>query len=417
MGDELKEQNRNLLVILLIVWLGFVGFSMPYPVLTSLLLDEGGMLAGWSETQRPIMVGIVLSAFAIGQLFGSPILGKKSDKYGRKPVLLLSLTGTIIGYLITAFSVLSMNLIFLIIGRIVTGLCEGNIAISNAIAADISDKATKTKVFTYISMAINLAWIVGPLAGGMLADNKIHPAFGYDIPFWVGAALSVITFLTVLFLFRETRVINNNSEQKLASESPSNMSLVKMPVLRQAFAISFFSILAIFTFYEYFAFYYIEKFDFIPSQIAFYSALLSIPIILGGLAVPKLSKKLSIRSLNSLGISCVFVGLFIYSFVPTQIWTFLPMAMTGVGIAILFISTALAVSNSVNSDIQGQAMGLYRSINVIGEILAAILGGFLASMGTTMPFIGAAFIGLFALFIVRISKHSSFMEIAKAEDY
>lgn len=405
----MAKQNHNgiLFIVLLIIFLGFVGFSMPYPVITPLMLADDGMLGFLPEEQRTWVIGIAISMFALGQMIGSPWLGKWSDRWGRRPVLISSLAGATIGYVVTAYSVQSLNPWLFLLGRFCTGLCEGNVAISNAIAADISDRIEKVKTFSYISITINAAWIIGPLIGGKLADNEFNPSFSYDTPFWVGAMISVLAVGCVALLLPETRRIEAVTVDKNESTQPSMTfrQLFAVPALRHAFSFSFFVVLSVFLYFEYLALFYYGRFNLGPADIANYAALIGIPMIIMGYLMPKLEKWFSIKWLNLTACSLLSVGLLSHLLVESAPWSVLPMFIASSGIAVAFVSTSLMVSNSVSGDIQGQAMGTYRSITVGAEISAALLGGVLATLSAVAPFVAG---GMIAALVVVFFAFTQF---------
>lgn len=398
----MQVSSKVQLIILVTVWLGFVGFAMPFPVITPLLMDDQGMLSMVAAEDRPLVVGLVLSVFGIGQMIGSPWLGKWSDTMGRRPSMILSLAGGALGYAITAWAVVEVNLTVLLLGRFVTGLCAGNIAISNAIAADISDDNTKAKAFTLIAIAINLGWIFGPLIGGYLADPSVYAGFGYDTPFWAGGLITLLALVMVAKLLPETRKLSDDAEQ--THSDLSTLQLLGMPALRLPFLFSFFAMTAMFLYFEYIAFHYLEKFGLGPSMLANYVALISVPMIIFGLLVPGLERRMSMRMLNGLGVMVLMAGLLLYVPPEQHLWTIPPLMVVTFGIAVLWVSTSLMVSNSVDETIQGQALGLFRSISVMGEIVAALLGGVLASYGPDFPYIGGAGVCLLALMVLALYR-------------
>src|SRR5688572_14292238 len=134
------EEKQQLWIISLIVLTGFAGTSIAYPIFPPLFLhpsDHGIVSSVWSESARSIFLGITLAAYPLGQFIGSPILGGLSDRYGRKPILLISLLGSVLGYLLSGLSLEFNWLWILLFSRFLTGLMEGNIAIVRAMGADL----------------------------------------------------------------------------------------------------------------------------------------------------------------------------------------------------------------------------------------------------------------------------------------
>src|SRR5579862_5856480 len=135
-----KDEKYQLWVILLIVFIGFIGTSIAYPIFPPLFLypDNHSIIPSTtSQNIRSILLGLALAAYPLGQFIGSPILGGCSDRYGRKRMLILSLAGSVVGYFLSALSLQQNWLWVLLLSRFLTGLMEGNLAIVRAMATDL----------------------------------------------------------------------------------------------------------------------------------------------------------------------------------------------------------------------------------------------------------------------------------------
>src|SRR5262249_45284843 len=135
-----QDEKQQLWVILLIVFIGFIGTSLAYPIFPPLFLyptHDSIIPFSWNQHARSIVLGIALAAYPLGQFIGSPILGGCSDRYGRKRMLILSLSGSIVGYFLSALSLQFNVLWILLFSRFLTGFMEGNLAIVRAMATDL----------------------------------------------------------------------------------------------------------------------------------------------------------------------------------------------------------------------------------------------------------------------------------------
>ncbi len=177
-------QKNQFLVVLLIVFLGFIGISMPYLIFPSLFLNpEYSILPGsWGESSRVISLGITLAAYPLGQFIGSPILGALSDDYGRKGILSGSLGVAAFCYLLSGLAISWSHLELLVISRFLAGLMEGNISIARAMAADLKT-ISKHKSFGQINAVTSIAYLLGPLAGGVMSDRSIFKGVTMSSPF------------------------------------------------------------------------------------------------------------------------------------------------------------------------------------------------------------------------------------------
>jgi len=210
----MQAHKKQLVLIVLIVLIGFIGVALPYPIFAPMFLHPQYNTIipyNWSLSMRGIILGFVLSAYPFSQFITSPILGIFSDYFGIKKILLICLLGTTIVYLVTALAIYLKSIIFLIISRFITGLLEGNIAIARAIAADLN-QINKYRGFGLIGLATTFGYILGPLFGGVLADKNIISWFSFYVPFCFAASLSLLVFVVTLLYLDQPKQITKVSE-------------------------------------------------------------------------------------------------------------------------------------------------------------------------------------------------------------
>src|SRR5215467_1767513 len=203
-------KQPSLFPILLVNFVGTLGFSIVLPFLVFLVIKFGG---------DAVVYGLLAATYPAFQLIGSPILGKWSDIYGRKKVLLLSNVGTSVGWMLFLFAlflptekssihiaflgtfVVVVPLLILFIGRAVDGITGGNISIANAYLADLSSDTTRSKNFGKMAMSSNLGFIVGPALAGILGGT----IYGAILPVLAALILSLITIAVIVFLLKESK--------------------------------------------------------------------------------------------------------------------------------------------------------------------------------------------------------------------
>ena len=183
--------NRSLVVIILVVVLDAIGIGLIFPILPSLLEE----LTGHGEVST--IYGLILAAYAAMQFVFSPILGLLSDRIGRRPVLIVSLAGAAIDYLIMAFT---PTLSVLVIGRIIAGITSASISVAGAYIADISDEKDRAQRFSWMSAAFGVGFIIGPVLGGLLSIYFLRA------PFLVAAGLNALNLVLALTVLKESRV-------------------------------------------------------------------------------------------------------------------------------------------------------------------------------------------------------------------
>ena len=177
--------------VIITVFLDMVGFGMIMPVLPHLIEDVGRM----TLAQATVIGGWMYFAFAFTQFLFSPLMGNLSDRYGRRPLLLLAVFGLGIDYI---FSALAPTLAWLFVGRAIAGLCGSSYVIANAYIADVTAPADRAKAFGLIGAAFGMGFIAGPAVGGLLGE------LGPRVPFWAAAAVSLLNFVYGWFVLPET---------------------------------------------------------------------------------------------------------------------------------------------------------------------------------------------------------------------
>lgn len=182
--------NKALVVILGAVLLDAIGIGLIFPILPALLRDVG------HTSEVATTLGIMLALYSACQFLFSPILGVLSDRFGRRPVLLVSLAGAAIDYAVMA---LAPELWMLVLGRAIAGLTSANMAVATAYITDISTEEQRAQRFGYFHAMFGIGFIIGPVLGGVLGDVWVRA------PFIVAAVLNGINFAVALFLLPESR--------------------------------------------------------------------------------------------------------------------------------------------------------------------------------------------------------------------
>ncbi|MEO8757682.1 MAG: Tet(A)/Tet(B)/Tet(C) family tetracycline efflux MFS transporter [Devosia sp.] len=182
--------NRSLFVIMCVVALDAIGIGLIFPILPQLLRE----LTGSGEIST--LYGVILAAYAAMQFLFSPILGLISDRIGRRPVLILSLAGAAIDYLIMAFTPV---LWVLVVGRIIAGITSASMSVAGAYIADISEEKDRAQRFSWMSAAFGVGFIIGPVLGGLVSMYFIRA------PFLVAAVLNGLNLILALTVLKEGR--------------------------------------------------------------------------------------------------------------------------------------------------------------------------------------------------------------------
>jgi DHA1 family tetracycline resistance protein-like MFS transporter len=205
------NEKNSIFPLFLITFIGTLGFSIVLPFLVFLVIDLGG---------NAIVYGILSATYPAFQLIGAPILGRWSDIYGRKKILLLSHGGTLAGWMIflialflpvnNLFSidssiigtfVITLPLAALFLARAIDGLTGGNVSVANAYVADISSDENRSKNFGKLAISSNLGFIVGPALAGILGAT----VYGEVLPVLAALILSLAVLAVIVFVLKETK--------------------------------------------------------------------------------------------------------------------------------------------------------------------------------------------------------------------
>ncbi|MFQ2165485.1 MFS transporter [Aeromonas hydrophila] len=386
--EGIKGQ-ASLWVLVMTVTLAVAGFSLPSPVLAPLLLDpaQGMLTPEASDWSRKVWLGVIMGLYPLFQLVGAPWLGKLSDRHGRKPVLTLCLVGVLVGYALMALGIAWRSLPLLLLSRVVEGFFNGDIAIVQAMAADMSTAKTKARSFAWINIGMNLGWVVGPMIGGYAAVVSGD----YSLAAWLAVAMTLVNLLLVLWLL-PNRPAAARSEQP--APALSSRQLLLQPALLPYFVLTLLSYGAVQLYFTYFNVWLVERLAWDPVQLAQAAVLVSVPMILGSWLGSRLARHWRGSSLGVVGHLVMAAGMLMFV-LPGHWWglalTFIP---TGIGMSLGELATSVAVSNRSHAEQQGQAMGLYRGLAVGSEILAVVVGSLVLLVGTEWPFYLAALCSL-----------------------
>lgn len=377
---ESNKQKRQFWVILLIVFLGFVGISMPYLIFPSLFLKPANSIlpADWGNASRAIFLGITLAAYPLGQFIGSPILGSLSDDYGRKRLLSASLIVSAVANLFSGFAIAWQNLSLLILTRFVAGIMEGNIAIARAMASDLKS-LSKHKTFGKINAAASIAYLLGPLLGGLLVEKDFAASLTMSTPFYLTCFLFVFLALVAELVLEETFVDNGIAKRSFGeriniisrmSELFTNRTLQFLMIVSTVFT------LAVDIYYEFGPVYLTVKWAMSPSQLVLYNGVVCLALVVGNGWLPGFvssrysSRKAIIYSI--IGFALVMLGMALTNSTLMMMVSYIISGLTiGLGVTLITVK----ISNTAPDDIQGEVMGVQMSLRVLGDAVICLAGG------------------------------------------
>mgnify|MGYP001389511629 CR=1 FL=1 len=344
------------------VFIDMVGFGLVMPVLPRLIEEVSGSdLAGAS-----IWGGWLFFAYGGMQFLFGPAIGNLSDAYGRRPVLLLSVFGLAVDYLLTAFA---PTMLWLFGGRIFAGICGASYTTANAFLADITKPEDRAKVFGMMGAAFGLGFIIGPAIGGLLGE------FGPRVPFFVAAGLSLVNFVFGWIVLPETLAAENRRPFTLARANPIGALKVfanyrgVVPLC----AVMLFFFLSTAVYPAIWAFWGIAAFGWSEATVGLTLAAFGLvtAIVQGGLTGPVV-KRLGERKAVVLGLTMGVVALFGYGLAPSlAVVLVLLVIHAPEGFAHPALTALL--SHAAPEDAQGEIQGGIASLQSIGMLVGTVL--------------------------------------------
>jgi DHA1 family tetracycline resistance protein-like MFS transporter len=399
----------SLIPVYVVVFVGFVGYSLMITVFTPMFLDPGTRILPAEATMayRTIVLGVVLCLYPGGQFIGSPVLGALSDRYGRRPVLLVSLVITTACYALIAVSLQWQSLRLLCVGLVLAGLAEANVVVAQSAIADVVSPADRNRFFGYVYLSSSLAYIAGPLGGGKLAEPAVVPWFTYATPFWVTFALLAITACATFLAFRETNPPERRRQVSYAEAFTNLLGVARDRRIRSLYLVNFLFYLAIFGFFRCYPMYVVDEFHLGVSRESELIAWVGLPIVLTNLWLTGfLATRVPPRRLAAW--SGAFTGLFMMSIVipaqPSALWS--TLFLTSLALAVCLPACATMLSLAVSEVDQGRVMGNNQALQVAAESLSGVLGGLLAALAVKLSLIVLGVIAVVAAVVLAATRET-----------
>jgi MFS transporter, DHA1 family, tetracycline resistance protein len=346
--------------------------------------------------------GILSALYAAMQFVFAPILGALSDRFGRRPVILLSLLGLGIDYLILAFS---PSLAWLFVGRIIAGIMGASFTAANAYIADISTAENRAKNFGFVGIAFGLGFIFGPVLGGLLGQVNVH------LPFFVSAGLVFLNLLYGFFVLPESLKPENRSAFSWGKANPvsSLLNLRKYPLVFGLSGAFLFLVLAQGGLQNVWVLYTSNRFGWgeLANGLSLGLVGITAAIVQGGLVGPVI-KRLGERGAIIMGLSVSAVTFLCYG-LASQGWIMLTVIVLGAIAGVAQPAIQGLVAGSVQANEQGAVQGALTSLFSLASVFAPLIfvtGLFSYFTSANAPFVlpGAPFFlgALFNLFAVII---------------
>ena len=392
-----------LLPIFLIVVVDVLGLTLMLPLLPFYAEQFGA-----SAT----VVGLLVSTYALCQLVAGPVLGQISDRVGRKPVLLVSQLGTFLGFLVLAFA---PNLFFVFLARIIDGLTAGNLSIAQAYIADVTPPKERSKAFAVIGIAFGIGFLVGPGVSGLLSAH-----FGYRVPIFCAAALSLCSILGTTFLLPANPAVHYAQDDAQAPAAPGGKRLrlldwgayaqyFRKPVLGGLLVEFFLFTFAFAIFTGGFALFAERRFGWSVKQVGYvfaYSGFLGI-FVQGSMRQGALVSKLGEVRLVTVGFLGAAIGYAILGASFSVPLLLVAATFSSFGNGVLRPALTSLISQQVPRTEQGLVLGLNQSLLSLAQISGPALAGSLIDRGFLSTWAWAAGLVMSAALLLNLRARNS----------
>jgi DHA1 family tetracycline resistance protein-like MFS transporter len=398
-------KTARLINIFIVVFVDLLGFSLILPLLPYYAQEFGA---------TPAVIGLLTASYAAASLVGAPLTGRLSDRFGRRLILLLSVGGTFLGFLILGLaepiggglanliapaSAKAFILGTLFFSRILDGITGGNITVAQAYITDITDEKNRAKGLGLIGAAFGLGFIIGPAVGGLLSGSG-H----YSLPAFAAAGLAFLNLISIFFFLPESL----NAERRLAMRHQTRPSItlkalivaLNRPKVGPLLHVRFFFALAFAMFQSIFSLYAAYKLHLTSQMTGYVLAYVGVlSVLVQGVGVGLVTKRFKENAILITSMWLMFFGLAGWAItpnLPVLLVIMLPLALGG-GMLNTVINSA--ITKVVTREEIGGTLGLSTSLESVSRVIAPSAGGFLLqNLGAWAPGVVSAALMLWVVY-------------------
>ncbi len=387
----MKNPQRALFLILLFVFVDVLGFSLILPLLPYYAATFGA---------KAEVVGLLLGTNGLAQLLSAPILGRLSDRYGRRPFLLASIASTVASFLLLGFA---RSLAMIFVSRLLDGLLGGNISLAQAYVTDVTENKERTKGLGLIGASFGLAFIVGPALGGTLASGG-----NYALPAFAAAGLAFLNLIGVLIglpesLPKEERA-RRAKEPRASFTARALVEALKLPCVGPLLQAQLLSSLASSTFETIFSLFAQERLRLDARTTSYVLTYVGILVVLvQGVGIRLLLKRFSDKQLVFGGAFLGAISILAWAFTPSLGLLLVVLVPLSLASGVLRVAVNSALTKSVWPEEVGGTLGLSASLGSLSRVVSPTVGGFLLGrIGAAAPgTLGAALLAWLAYYAWR----------------
>jgi DHA1 family tetracycline resistance protein-like MFS transporter len=380
-----QKSNLPLIIIFVTLLIDCIGFGIIIPV-TPRLISE---LIGGNISEASRYGGILTFVYASMQFLFAPVMGGLSDRFGRRPVILLSVLGLGIDYLFLYFA---PTYAWLVVGRLIAGIAGASFTPASAYISDISTPEKRAQNFGMIGAAFGLGFILGPVIGGIFAQ------FGTRVPFLVASGFSLLNFLIALFFLPESLPADNRRKFEIGRSNPFALvtQIKRYPLISGLLLALFFIYVASHATQSTWTYFTMEKFKWSEQMVGYSLGIvgLSVAIVQGGLIriiIPKIGKSNAVI----VGLSLYILSYILYAFASSSYMMFAiiaPYALAGITMSGIQSLISIQVPNNQQGEMQGLIASIMSISSIIGPLTMTNLFTYFTNANAPVYFPGAPFL-------------------------
>jgi len=411
----MKQFNKLHLTLFIILAIDAMNFGIVIPVLPKLFLGDSALLVSVDTTLavRYSLMGLVLGLYPLAVCLGTPLLSIASDRYGRKPILFLSLLGTFIGLTFSAFALFKQSVNLLMLSRILLGIFSASQPIATAAIADISREKNRPYYFSLVALAMTVGMLAGPLLGGFLADDHLWIGFSLYTPFIAASLLAITNIIFMVLFYQETLPAATYQLSTFSQYLKSCKGKLIQPDILNLLIIFILLEMAWSLFFQTEPTLLANNFTYSSEMQSLYITFLGI-IMCFGLAIlfKPLNAKICLAKLSILSLWINVTGFIILIFFHQAFVHWLaPMTFT-LGVGICYTCVVSQLSLRVLEGEQGWLMGFMATLLALSWAVTGFIGPRLININENMPVVICALLTLATLPFSYKMVHFKYIEIS-----
>lgn len=407
-------KSKIISILFTIVILDLLGFGIIIPILPVLFIKTQFNLAILHQLfplvkQEYILYGLIVAAYPFAQFFSAPILGQLSDKYGRKQILFYCLAATSLSYFLAVLGIRMTSFPILLLSRVLGGIMGGNIAIAQAVAADITEVKDRTRVYGLLGAAFGIGFILGPYLGGKLSDSNLVSWFHLDTPFLMAGLLSFVSVVVTWLFLPETHPYEKRQLKLRFGQSISDIkAALSHKRLNTLFLVGFLFQFAFTMFVSFFGVLLFKRYSFTQVSIGEYFAFAGLWIAITQIFLTKfISRVLGNKAMLAFGLlgCCTMTFLLLPKVEILHLYVITALFAVTNGLTQTGIISLLSINNESSS--QGKVLGINASLYALAQSIPPAISGIIATAySVTTPIMIAGFIMALS-FIYYIGRYKA----------